>query len=191
MLDKILQTLMFKKKVKSADLARQTNIPKQTLSRIISGKCKNPHAKNLQPLANYFDVSVNQLKGDEALPSELVDIQLPNSKPKAKAIPVLSMADFLAEESTTTKETENSIYADHDFSEQAFAVKMPDASMEPIFRKDTLLIFEPKGDYSDHHYVFVRLAESKQVIFRQLITDADTRFFRCAYSVNRMKFLVY
>lgn len=175
MLDKILQTLMFKKNVKPSQVARETNIPKQTLSRMISGKSPNPHHKNLEPLADYFNVSVGQLKGKEQLPTDAVDITLPNSKPKAKSIPLRNWNELNNIKDENSKEE---IFVSHNLSDHSFAVPMLDTSMEPLFRKGSVLILDPNKNYSDRSFLLVKLASVEQVIFRQLLIDAEHHYLK-------------
>lgn len=179
MLDKILQTLMFKKKVKPSELARETNIPKQTLSRIISGKSPNPHSKNLEPLADYFNVSIAQLRGEEELPSDAVDISLPNSKKsKPKTIPLLAWQQLNELSELDFSQLEETIFVSPDLSDTAFAVPMHDSSMEPLFRKGSILILDPTKQVDERSFVLVELAEAKQVVFRQMLVDADQRYLK-------------
>lgn len=175
MLGKILQTLMFKKNIHTAQLARETNIPKQTLNRIVNGTSPHPHAKNLQPLADYFDISVAQLKGDEPISEELVDIGLPTTKPKAKIIPLLKWEQLNQKENINV---ENHIYVSNVFSDQSFAVSMHDTSMEPVFAKGMLLIFDPQKSFSDRSYILVKLKEVDQIIFRQLVMDGEYKYLK-------------
>lgn len=175
MLDKILQTLMFKKKVKPAQVARDTLIPKQTLSRIISGKSPNPHIKNLEPLADYFNVTVAQLKGEEELPDDAVEITLPSRKRKAKSIPVYAWEHVEQRHPANSNE---SIFVSHQLSDNAFAVAMPDTSMEPLFRKDSILILDPEKPHQDRSFILVKLAKAEQIVFRQLLIDAEHQYLK-------------
>ena len=64
-----LKLLMFQKDIKTAQLARELSLPQQTLQRIVTGVTPRPHKNTLEPLAEFFGVTVEQLKGQVALPS--------------------------------------------------------------------------------------------------------------------------
>ena len=178
MLDRILQTLMFKKKIKTAQLARELEMPKQTLNRIVNGTSPNPHSKNLLPLADYFNISLEQLQGKKPLPNNLVDLHLPSEKPKAKMISLFGWQDLLNMEQKQEIDSDTTIFVTHGLSDMAFAVPLDDTSMEPMFRKDSILIMDPDKQYGDRSFVLVKLYEANQVIFRQLLIDADQRYLK-------------
>lgn len=175
MLNKVLQTLMFKKNIRTAQLARETHIPKQTLNRIVNGTSPHPHVKNLQPLADYFAVSMAQLKGEAALPESMLEINLPHTKRKAKTIPLLTWEQLGI---SRAGDEEGTIYVSSEFSEATFAVAMPDTSMEPVFAKGMLLIFDPMKTPIDRSYVLVQLNEISQIVFRQLLIDAEHNYLK-------------
>jgi transcriptional regulator with XRE-family HTH domain len=171
MLDKILQVLMFNKRIKPAQLARDANIPKQTLSRIISGKSPKPHIKNLQPIADYFEVSLAQLRGDVPLPSGMVELDVPTDRTRATQLPIYQWRyPFIC------SSPDDLLYAAPSISEQAFALRMPDTSMAPIFAPECILMFEPSVEYGDRDFVLVRFQATQQLIFRQLLVDAEQHY---------------
>lgn len=65
---KILNRLLEDKKVRVAELARRINLPQPTVHRIATGACEHPHLSSLEPIANFFAVTVDQLKGLEPIP---------------------------------------------------------------------------------------------------------------------------
>ena len=63
-----LQRLMLKHEVKSgSDLARQLDIPPPTINRIVGGQVNDPRCSTLILLADYFNVTIDQLLGREKL----------------------------------------------------------------------------------------------------------------------------
>ena len=63
-------------------------------------------------------------------------------------------------------------------SEFAFALVMPDTSMEPMFQRGSLLIFDPRNEPQDRSFVLVRLGSPGTVVFRQLIIDVDQKYLK-------------
>src|SRR5690242_4678087 len=64
----ILNRLMADKKIRVAELARCINLPQPTVHRIATGSCEHPHLSSLKPIANFFSITIEQLKGHEPIP---------------------------------------------------------------------------------------------------------------------------
>lgn len=58
-----LSHLMFKKGIKSAELARKTGVGQPVIYRLMTGITDNPQINTLKPIADYFGVSLDQLVG--------------------------------------------------------------------------------------------------------------------------------
>lgn len=64
---RILTELMARERLSDNDLAARTGVPQPTISRIKSGESRDPRDSTLRPLADYFRVSLSQLRGDAPL----------------------------------------------------------------------------------------------------------------------------
>lgn len=71
-LAQILKLLMAEQGLSESELARRTGIGQPVVHRMASGETDNPKVATLSPVANYFALSISQLIGDEALPSDRV-----------------------------------------------------------------------------------------------------------------------
>ncbi|WP_263264053.1 LexA family transcriptional regulator [Pseudomonas sp. RIT-PI-S] len=71
-IDKVLAQLMTASDVSQADLARKTGVGQSTISRILKPSApkgiKEPTDKQVRPLADFFGVSTDQLRGHQPLP---------------------------------------------------------------------------------------------------------------------------
>lgn len=63
----ILSRLMQQHEVSENALARATGVHQPTIHRILTGESSDPKTGSLRPLADYFGISVAQLRGDEPL----------------------------------------------------------------------------------------------------------------------------
>lgn len=70
----ILTKLMARHGLTDNELAEKVGIPQPTISRIRNGDSRDPRDSTLRPLAQYFGLSVSQLRGDVPLPSEWVKV---------------------------------------------------------------------------------------------------------------------
>ena len=177
-ISEVLNKLLFERKIRATELARKIDVPQPTLHRIVSGKSPNPHISTIKPIAEFFNISIEQLKGERSLTddssSKLVNkhdlIQVPLYRWENLSIWYGGL------------ETEQCIVATHDISDDAFAVYMRDSSMEPQFARGTTLIIDPNKKSNDRSYVLVKLAENGFFIFRQLLIDADYYFLKALNS---------
>jgi len=180
LISNVLKTLMFKKNVNTSQLARELDLPQQTLQRIVSGASPNPHGKTLKPIADFFDISLDQLKGETPLPDSVVDLGLPTiTKIKAKEIPVVNWKDietYLDNPETYT--TDEHVFADPTLSHDTFAITLSDSSMEPYFPKGSLLILDPTKPTKDRCFVLVKITESNTLVFRQLLIDGEHQYLK-------------
>ncbi len=63
---KIVQKLMREHEIKDiTDLSNRTGVPQPTLHRIFYVEGREPRSATLKPLADYFGVSIPQLRGEE------------------------------------------------------------------------------------------------------------------------------
>lgn len=180
LISRILKNLLFKKDLKTTQLARELNIPQQTLQRIVSGASPTPHLKTLKPIADFFNITVEQLKGEKPLPDSLSNTSSMPKVRSAKAIPVIpweNIETYLKE--PKAYESHNEIFVNQSSSnETTFAIILNDSSMEPYFPKGSYLILDPEKRFKDRSYVLVKIGESLTLIFRQLITDGEFNYLK-------------
>lgn len=172
----ILPRLMFERKIRATELARNTKLPQPTVHRIVTGETPKPHRATVEALANYFQISVEQLKGLEPIP--WLEPKVLNA-PGWTRIPVLSwdQANDLVEKEMDIDVGET-LYTDAKVGDKAFALKMLDASMEPQFPKGTLLIIDPDKISKDRSFVIAKLKKYSASVFRQLLIDGPHSYLK-------------
>ena len=65
----ILKKLMYDRSITTTELSKETNIPYPTLAQLLQGRSVYPKINNLVAIAKYFDVTVDQLIGEQTLSS--------------------------------------------------------------------------------------------------------------------------
>ena len=165
----ILNRLMTEKKIRVAELARRVNIPQPTIHRIATGVCEHPHMSSLEPLANFFSINIDQLKGHEPIP--WLD--------RASKVPLMAWDEVVF---WPNKKVDNDHYelilTDAAVGKHGFALKVKDASMDPVFPKNTILIADPERHAKDRSYVIAKLEKHPEAIFRQLLVDAGEKYLK-------------
>lgn len=175
-----LKRLLFDKNMKPIDLARELDLPQPTIHRLVTGKSTRPYKSSLEPIAHYFDISVDQLLGEEPL---LAEWQAPEPSAHAlqniviKTVPVIPWQS-ITELAVARSKAKKQLAITGNISDECFAILMNDHAMEPLFTKGTILIFDPNKKYVDRSYVLVKLANKDQFIFRQLLVDVDQSYLK-------------
>lgn len=178
-LSETLKRILFHKNMRSSDLARATGIPKPTAQRIVAGNCVNPHLSSLIPIADYFDITLEQLRG--LAPIDWLSGIEQLKEFGVNQVPLLGWQDIKAgvsEEIIQLHAKAKKILTESLVSTEAFALTLKDSSMEPIFPANSLVIFDPQRGYKDRYYVLVKLAQYDEPLFRQLIIDAADLFVK-------------
>jgi hypothetical protein len=175
-LSEILKKLLFERSMRPVDLARELDMPLPTVHRMVTGKSSRPYRSSLETVAKYFEVSIEQLTGEESmLPESLDDVKSFSISKRAKVVPIVSWESLGKNIKFETKESELVVV---NVSENSFASVMPDSSMEPLFKKGATLIFDPDIPAIDRNYILVKLALPNIYVVRQLLIDVDQKFIK-------------
>ncbi len=191
-LSQILKRLMFEKQIRATELARKIGMHQPTVHRIAEGTIKQPHESSLVPIAKFFNVSIEQLRGET--PINWLDVHgvLKEGPETISAVPVLNWEE--AEENPQnlhkTNTRRKSIIIDKHIGINAFALIMKDSSMYPLFPKGTLLIVDPDKEAKDRSFIIIKIKNQQQIIFRQLFIDAHQRYIKpLSPDLNQFKML--
>jgi SOS-response transcriptional repressor LexA len=167
--------------MKPMDLARELDLPQPTIHRLVTGKSTRPYKSSLEPIADYFNISVDQLVGEEPL---LADWQPESVNPTQalqaiviKTVPLLPWST-INDLATARQHAKKQLAITGNISDECFALLMNDHAMEPLFSKGTILIFDPHKKPVDRSYVLVKLGSKDQFIFRQLLIDVDQQYLK-------------
>lgn len=180
-ISEVLSHLMFLKKVRTAELARRINIPQPTVHRIVSGTSPNPHMSSLIPIAKFFEISVEQLKGDDNIPWLKTDHAVRLFRPEWHEVPHLSLEQApMWSQVMGDKDKHNlpTMFTDAVLSDNSFAITMPDSSMTPQFMQHATLFIDPNITPSDRHFVLIQMHNQPLALFRQMLVDGYNRYIK-------------
>ena len=162
----ILTALLSEAQLNESELARRTNLPQTTISRLMLGETGDPRISTLKPLAKFFNVSIEQILGEEAL-------VLPSSRSTWLNIPLLSWDDVIP---WLFKRTHFDLYkaqawlaTERKISPNSFAI-LAKPFMEPHFKTNSLLIVDPDLSAIDSQYMVVSF-DNQTVTVRQVSLD--------------------
>lgn len=160
-----------------SELARLTGLPQPTIHHILSGSTKNPRKKALEELSNFFSVSVNELTGLETLPAVIPDVIKEDLQ--ISTIPIIEWDSLKTWPSEANKiHDKQEILINKKIAKNSFALIMPDDSMEPLFQKNSLLIFDSGKNPKDRDFVIVNLSKEGVVLFNRLFSENNILYLR-------------
>lgn len=172
-----LQYLMQRYGLNETSLARKTNVGQPVVHRLASGETDNPKVATLSPIARLFGLDISQLIGDLPLPKNL-PTRIPETAPEIwRAIPLLTLSQAIQwPEVVPAKAAIGQAFTDLHLSAHAYAVRLTDDSMAPLFPQDSEIIIEPSIKPKDEDYALVALAGARQAQFRQYLLMGDAPY---------------
>tara|TARA_R110002126_G_scaffold247974_2_gene390846 strand:- start:6254 stop:6943 length:690 start_codon:yes stop_codon:yes gene_type:complete len=173
-LSKNLTALMKQENISSSDLARSLNIPYNSIQRLVSGFTSDPRVSTLKLIANYFNVSLDVLTGENESSFSQAFPQKDNSP---RFIPIFSWEDivnpdFFTQTNITTWENWQpvALSPSEKLSKKAYAIESK-RSMQPRFPMGTIFVVDPDQTAMDDDLVLVRMKETNAVSLRDLRID--------------------
>lgn len=172
-LNETLRKLLYERKIKPIDLARELRVSQPTIHRILSGKSKAPHRSTLAPIAKYLGLTVEELQGRGAVAGVLSIESI-----ESRFIPLLAWSQLAQMQPGVPIEDARKLLVTKRFGGEFFAVVLEDASMEPFFYRGSTLIVDPGKKPKDRSFVLVKLFSNNQVVFRELLIDGEFSYLK-------------
>ena len=160
---KILKTLLVERKINTVRLSEATKIGQPVISRLITGETEDPKLSTLKALADYFNITINQLIGE----APLKETEL-NLKKQIKEIPIISWEEAATWPSISHKKKRNTLFIDSPSHSCLYALLLEDSSMEPVFHKGTYLIIDSNKEPIDKSYIALPSKKQNIAFLRQL-----------------------
>lgn len=177
MLDPVAQNLhrlMSSRKISEAELSRQTHIPQPTIHKILTGKTSDPRASTLRALADYFQISIDELIAGVVIKRQTAFIH---------SIPVISWAESVnAQEkiSTLTPSNWDKWVTTEPLSDTCFAV-LSKPCMAIRFPVGTALVIDPSLKPEDGDIVLVHYSNTPEATLRQIAIDGPSTLLSNLY----------
>jgi SOS-response transcriptional repressor LexA len=166
---------MEKKKINASELGRNIKLAQPIIHRLLTGKNVNPKLATIRPIADYFDVTISQLIGEEML---VLDDEVSQGS-TWKQVPVLAWSDISSvvngERNVIVSEQ---VSTDARVSESAYAVVIENTGLEPHFPKGAKVVVEPMRKPTDSDFVVVIAAEAGDAHIRQVVSDGADSYLK-------------
>jgi len=179
----VLTCLIKKAHISEAELAREINIPRATINRLVSGRTPDPRASTLNAIAAYFNISVDQLIGKQPLLDNSQDIISTTNS----LIPIIELDEAFNWQQIISGITPSNhsdfIVIDQSTCQGKFAIRVTGESMWPQFQPNTVLIISTEKVTKNRDFVIAHLKKSNEVVFRQMIIDGSYKFLKAINSL--------
>lgn len=188
---KVLQRLIDSSGHRPTEVARHAGVSQSTLSRILSGKIESPSDRQIEPLAKFFGVTGDQLRGYEPLPLDKIltkadlggfkatePVSQSNVAPAPKLegyVPIISwvQAGAWAEVCTVEFDSESMVPRPPNSSENTFALRVRGQSMLPKYEPGLIIYVDPEVVPFDGDDVVALLTEENEATFKQLVEEPN------------------
>ena len=152
-----------------SELARRAGMPQPVLHKLYSGDTTNPNVNSLRPIANYFNVSISQLIGDEQLFNSRTNEVLE----KWHDVPLLAW-DSINKwvKSPTQKPTHEMIRTNASVSDKAFALEIRE-ELETL-TEGTIIIVDPEINLENNDFVVAqKKGQNKASVKHAIFNDGE------------------
>jgi len=166
-----VQKLMRERKLNEAELSRRTEIPKPTLHKILSGKTADPRISTIKILADFFEVTL-----DDLYQENLSFAHKP--LPQGISIPIISWSDSLNAKTVINELTPSNWqqWIIVDGTEDQFLYGLTSKPcFEPYFPRGTILVVDSKQKANDGDLVVVHYPNTNEATLRELSIDGPNR----------------
>jgi len=179
MFDKLcdnLNLLMSEAHISADELSRRIGIPPSTIKKIRNRYNPNPTLTTLLPLAQYFNITLGQLVGDELLPDKRIRGSYKQPIASQSHIPIISWQEVLAWPASKTSQPKT-IVTGYKYDENVYALIVEDDDWENL-SKGTALIIDPS--IKPEHRDFIIIYKHGQILpsLKQLLHDEEHSYLK-------------
>ena len=170
---KNIRQLMACAKMSEADLCRGVNLPQTTVNRLLSGHTTDPRINTLVAIAQFFEVSLEQLLGFEVLtPNNL------GFSTRGCILPIINwrhLKGWLYNDADVSNELHRWIKTERNFNEHSFALPAP-AACNQVFGEEGLLLMNrlQSNDFEDGKIVL--LEQDTEFYLRKVLREGSQLF---------------
>lgn len=173
-----LNRLMEGSRLSMSQLHRNTGVAIPTIQRMRDDPSANPTISSLKPIADFFNLTVNQLIGDEPLPMNRIAGSYQENKDKWVSIPIISWEEAITwPKNKIEREYSNTISTDIDVSKNAYALKVEEDNWINL-ATGTILIIDPEMEHTHRDFLVVYSPGEKRPSIKQILFDDADRYLK-------------
>ena len=168
-------------------LARLSGVPQPTIHRILAGHSRDPETATLEKLARYYKISLAEIRGEVTANAAAQTASRYNIEHALDIRPVKLISWVQAGRGQSagdpykTGDGEKTIYTSKKVGPRAYALRVRGDSMEnpagkPTFPEGCIIVVDPDKTPIPGSFVVVRMDNSEEATFKQLVEDAGRRY---------------
>lgn len=175
-----IQLLLVKNRISVSELARQVDIPKSTVHKLLAGKITNPSIRVIEAIAHFFDVSI------DALLSYTTE-HIEQNTVKPTFVPLIDWENLGDIKTLTFNHWEHwqpvPLQKNEQLDKATFALKsLP--SMYPRYPNSTTLIIDPVMRPESGDIVLFKSLETNDFGLREILIDPPQIQLKSLFSNN-------
>ena len=158
-------------------IAKKLNVSQPTIFRISKGQTQKPKPRIIKKLAAYFKIPEEELIGNKEIEWANIDGWINTIIGNTRSVPLYSWTlnnNYILQKSKEKEE----IVISCPVSSEAFALKVKDSSMEPVFPLGSTIICDPNKRFQHGSFVIVMLEHNKNLFLRKLLQDIDINYIK-------------
>lgn len=168
----LLEQFMLGAGIDDTRLSAATKVAKANISRLKNDPKANPTLATLKPLAAFFNVTVSQLLGEDPLTKEEHTGQV------MYRLPILDWQEVSTNLDGKFFGISHWLSVDYSVSHSAFAVRVTDRTLIPIFPVGAVLIIDKQAVYEDGVHVLIQGNEGEVPFLRQYLIDGNIKLLK-------------
>ncbi|MFT8231348.1 LexA family protein [Pseudomonas guariconensis] len=171
------------------ELSRRSGVPQPTIHRILTGTSVSPRHENVEKIARVLGVTTEWLwKGEGSPPITAGPRSNVETGPRVRGfVPMISWVQAGAwcemQEPFEPENVESWLPCIVSHSSATFALRVRGESMynpyeRRSFRDGDIIFVDPAKDFENGSLVIIKLADSKEATFKQLVIEGDRHFLK-------------
>ncbi|MCW5589861.1 MAG: helix-turn-helix domain-containing protein [Legionellales bacterium] len=161
-----LKKLLRVHQLSERELSRKTGLKQAVINRLVKGENQNPTLATLKPITEFFNISLSQLIGEEALHFSLSQQHAEKIENKIPLLRWDELSHSSIKNSSIT--TSRFITVTKHYDNDILAILVTNNKMEPLFRFDSTLIVKPSSVLNENTH-FVLVSVGNHIEIRQLL----------------------
>jgi SOS-response transcriptional repressor LexA len=173
----VLKALVLSENLTANALAKILNLPTPTINRLMTGEVQDPRASTLCAIADYFDITVDQLLGRTPLPTKLTKTEFGTLMVKPKSsIPIVNMTDTIEHIKTEPRGWLRWKAENNEYNKHLYAVTIKNSLYEPTFPNGAYLIINPDIKALSGDYVLVKFSGDPTAVVKKYISEGSNKY---------------
>jgi len=178
----ILSKLMLECDIDNSTLSKQTNIPLPTITRLRHDKNINPTISSLKPIADFFQITVDELMGFSSLSHDRIPGTHSRFNYITSIIPIINWQDVISYIQNSNEFINNNnldwISSEKKLEDTSFAIKVPHDAFALFFKKNSLVLINYTQSIAVGDLIFIQPNQSESIICKKILTDGHELFLK-------------